>query len=69
MYAMFSTRPDIAHVVGVLRRHMSKPGKEHWTTVKRVSRYLCGTTSYGLCYQGIPGLDRVLEIHGFVDAD
>jgi hypothetical protein len=30
--------------------------------------YLCGTTSYGLCYQGRPGLDRVLDIHGFVDA-
>ena len=25
--------------------------------------------SYGLCYQGRPGLDRVLYIHGFVDAD
>ena len=22
-----------------------------------------------LCYQGIPGLDRVLDIRGFVDAD
>jgi hypothetical protein len=69
MYAMVCTRPDIAHAVGVLSRYMSKPGKEHWTTVKRVFRYLCGTTSYGLCYQGRPGLDRVLDIHGFVDAD
>jgi hypothetical protein len=32
-----------------------------------VFRYLCGTTSYGLFYQGIPGLERVLDIHGFVD--
>jgi len=24
---------------------------------------------YGLCYQGRPGLDRVLDIHGFVDVD
>eukprot|EP00253_Pinus_taeda_P031636 PITA_31636 len=29
MYAMFCTRPDIAHAVGVLSRFMSKPGKEH----------------------------------------
>jgi hypothetical protein len=36
---------------------------------KRVFRYLRGTTSYGLCYQGRPGLDRVVDIHGFVDAD
>jgi phosphoribosyl-AMP cyclohydrolase len=34
-----------------------------------VFRYLCGTASYGLCYQGRPGLDRVLDIHGFVDAN
>ena len=29
MYAMVCTRPDIAHVVRVLSRSMSKPGKEH----------------------------------------
>jgi hypothetical protein len=61
MYAMVCTRPNIAHAVGVLSRYMSKPGKEHWTIVKRVFRYLHGTTSYGLCYQGRPGLDRVLD--------
>ena len=69
MYAMVCTRLDIAHVVGVLSRFMSKPGKEHWTAVKRVFRYLRGTSDYGLCYQGRPGLDRVLDIRGFVDAD
>jgi hypothetical protein len=36
MYAMVYTRPDIAHAVGVLSMYMSKPGKEHWTTIKRV---------------------------------
>jgi hypothetical protein len=51
MYAMVYTRLDIAHAVGVLRRYMSKPGKEHWTTVKRVFRYLHGTGSYGFCYE------------------
>ena len=69
MYAMVCTRPDIAHAVGVLSRYMSKPGKEHWTTVKRVSRYLRGTASYGLCYKGRLGLDRVDDKHGIVDAD
>eukprot|EP00253_Pinus_taeda_P032794 PITA_32794 len=69
MYAMVCTRPDIAHAVGVLSRFMSKPGKEHWTAVKRVFRYLRGTSDYGLCYQGRPGLDRVLHIRSFVDAD
>jgi hypothetical protein len=69
MYAMVYTRPNIAHAVGVLSRYMSKPRKEHWTTVKRVFRYFCGTASYGLCYEGRLGLDRVVDIHGFVDAD
>jgi hypothetical protein len=49
MYEMICTRPYIAHVVGVLRRYMSKLGKEHWTIVERVFRYLCGTSSYRLC--------------------
>eukprot|EP00253_Pinus_taeda_P033991 PITA_33991 len=31
--------------------------------------YLHGTSDYGLCYQGRPGLDKVLDIRGFVDAD
>ena len=29
MYAMVCTRPDIAHVVGVVNRFMSKAGKQH----------------------------------------
>eukprot|EP00253_Pinus_taeda_P023034 PITA_23034 len=69
MYAMVCTILDIAHAVGVLSRFMSKPGKEHWTAVKRVFRYLRGTSDYGLCYQGRPELDRVLDTRGFVDAD
>ena len=69
MYAMVCTRPDISHAVAVLSRHISKPGKEHWTTVKKVLRYLCGTTDYVICYQGRPGPDRVINVHGFVDVD
>ena len=52
MYAMVYTRPGIAHVVGLLSRFMSNLGKEHWTVVKRVFRYLRGTSDDGLCYQG-----------------
>ena len=69
MYAMVCTRPDIAHVVGVLSRFTSKLGKDYWTTMKWVFRYLCGMSDYGLCYQRGPGLDIVLDIHGFLDAD
>eukprot|EP00253_Pinus_taeda_P030372 PITA_30372 len=67
MYVMVCTRPDTVHAVGVLSKFMSKPVKEHWKGVKWVFRYLCGTSDYGLHYQGRPGLDEVLDIHGFVD--
>jgi hypothetical protein len=66
MYAMVCTRPDIAHAVGVLSKYMSKPGKEHWTIVKRVFRYLRGTTSYGLCYQGRPRIGQSVGQWGLV---
>ena len=68
MYLMVYTRLHIAHAMGFLSMHMSKLGKEHWTIVKRVFSYLSGTTSYGLSSQGRPGLDIVLDIHGFVDS-
>ena len=58
MYALVCTRPDIAHAVGVLSRYMSKPGKERWTAIKRVFRYLRGTTDHAICYQGIAVPDR-----------
>ena len=44
---------------------MSKPRKEHWKVVNKVFRYLCGTTYYAICYQGRPGPDRVINVHGF----
>ena len=69
MYAMVCTRPDISHAVEVLSRYMSKLGKDHWTVVKRVFRYLRGSTDYAICYQGRPGPDRVINVHGFVDAN
>ena len=69
MYAMGCTRLEIANAVGVLSRFMSKPGKEHWKAVNRVYKYLCGTSDYGLCYQGRPVLEIFLDIRGFVDVD
>jgi hypothetical protein len=69
MYVMVCTRPNISNAVGFSSMCMSKLGKDNWTSVKRVFRYLRGTISYGLFYRGRLGLERVLDIHGFVDAD
>ena len=50
MYAMVCTRPDIAHVVGVVSRFLSNPSKEHWAVVKRILRCLRGTSKACLCF-------------------
>jgi hypothetical protein len=64
MYAMIGTRPDIAYSVGVVSRFASNPGSTHWTTVKRVIRYLKGTADYCVTY----GPSKVGLI-GYCDAD
>jgi len=63
MYAMTSTRPDIAYAVGQLSRYTSNPSMQHWQAVRRVFKYLKRTMEYGLCYRGYPS---VLE--GYSDA-
>ncbi|KAJ9538032.1 hypothetical protein OSB04_030765 [Centaurea solstitialis] len=63
MYAMLSTRPDIAFAVGKLSRYTHNPGLIHWQTINRVFKYLKGTMDYGLTYSGFTS---VLE--GYSDA-
>ncbi|XP_016901808.1 uncharacterized mitochondrial protein AtMg00810-like [Cucumis melo] len=45
------TRPDISYSVGVISRYMQKPKKPHLEAVRRILRYLRGTTEYGLLYK------------------
>ena len=54
MYAMTSTRPDIAFAVGKLSRYTSNPSNLHWHAVRRVLKYLKKTISYGVYYSGYP---------------
>ncbi|GKC21724.1 zinc finger, CCHC-type containing protein [Tanacetum coccineum] len=56
MYAMTSTRPDIAYVVGRLSRFTSNPSRQHWHAITRVFKYLKGTMNYGLSYVGYPSM-------------
>ena len=64
MYAIVCSRHDIAHAVGVVRRYMANPGKEHWEAVKWLLRYLRGTSSTSLCFG-----KRKMTLQSFVDAD
>jgi hypothetical protein len=48
---------------------MSTLGKEQWTVVKRVIRYLCSTKDYAIFYQGKFGYDSEVKLYGFVDVN
>nr|GEX73419.1 zinc finger, CCHC-type [Tanacetum cinerariifolium] len=63
MYAMTSTRLDIAYAVGRLSSFTSNPSRQHWKAITRVFKYLRGTKDYGLSYVRYPS---VLE--GYSDA-
>nr|GEY77706.1 zinc finger, CCHC-type [Tanacetum cinerariifolium] len=56
MYAMTSTRPDIAYVVSRLSRFTSNPSRQHWKAITRVFKYLRGTMNYGLSFVGYPSV-------------
>ncbi|GKD38789.1 zinc finger, CCHC-type containing protein, partial [Tanacetum coccineum] len=56
MYAMTSTRPDIAYAVGRLSRFTSNPSRQHWQAITRVFKYLKGTMNYGLSYVRYPSV-------------
>ena len=52
MYIMICTKPDLAQIVSVVSSYMGNPGKEHQKAVKRIFKYLKGTTDIGLVYHG-----------------
>ncbi|GKD72175.1 hypothetical protein Tco_1330457, partial [Tanacetum coccineum] len=56
MYAITSTRPDIAYVVGRLSIFSSNPSRQHWQAITRVFKYLNGTMNYGLSYVRYPSM-------------
>ncbi|GJT72888.1 hypothetical protein Tco_1032174, partial [Tanacetum coccineum] len=63
LYAMTSTRPDIAYAVGRLSRFTSNLSRQHWKAITKVFKYLRGTKDYDLPYVGY---SSVLE--GYSDA-
>ena len=63
MYAMLCTRPDVNLAVSLVGRYQSNPGKEHWTAVKNILKYLKRTKDMFLVYGG----DEELVVKGYVD--
>ncbi|XP_050232866.1 secreted RxLR effector protein 161-like [Mercurialis annua] len=46
-----ATRPDLAFVVSLISRYMERPTELHQQAVKRVLRYIKGTTELGIFYK------------------
>lgn len=66
MYTMVCSRPNLAQAVSVLSRFMSNPGRDHWSGVKWLLRYVKGSLEVGLKFTA--GSNKV-GITGFVDSD
>lgn len=66
MYAMIFARPNIAQAVGVIgtQIHMVDPSREHWSTMKRIFRYIKGTSGVALYFEGSKFI-----VKGYVDSN
>ena len=62
---MTRTRPDISFADSMVSRFMQKPHEIHWTTKKRILRYLQGTLHYGVFYSR----RDTLSLLGYIDFD
>lgn len=51
-YGVNITRPHIAFTINVLSHYLNNPGEEYWKAVKWVLRYLRGTTSKNIVFDG-----------------
>lgn len=67
MYLMIGTRPDICFAVNYFSRFQEKPSDQAWNQLKRILRYLRGTTNHGLVYKRSETSDECLSC--YVDAD
>ena len=59
------TRPDLAFAVCNAARYTSNPSKLHWNALKRIFRYLKGTSHYGIFYES----KASNKLIGYADAD
>jgi len=64
MFAMICTRPNIAQAVTAVSRYMANLGREHWNTIKRILRYIKGTSNAALHYGGSES-----TVRDYVDSD
>jgi len=69
MFAMISTRPDIAFAVNTLAQFASNPEPAHASALKRVLRYLKGTADLRITYRAPQRAGGQPQLVGYCDAD
>src|SRR4051812_4182802 len=65
MYAMLSTRPDVAQALSLTNRFQINPGMDHWNAVKNILKFLRRTKDMFLIYGGC---EEELAVKGYVNA-
>ena len=55
LYLMLGTRPDICYAVTLLAQFAANPSQDHLNRALYICRYLIGTKSYALVYEGQSG--------------
>ncbi|KAK2364787.1 putative mitochondrial protein [Trifolium repens] len=60
-----ASRPDITYAVGVCARYQADPKVSHLTQVKRILKYVNGTSDYGIMYSHCENS----TLYGYCDAD
>jgi hypothetical protein len=64
-YLALHTRPDIAFTVNILAQFAASPTHAHWSMVKHLLRYLCGSKNVGIGFTKGPSD----SLCGWADAD
>lgn len=66
-----NTRPDILFIANYLGQHLACPSLKHWSSTKRMLKYLKGIADFGLVYQRQFSTDSTpsLSLLGYTDTD
>ena len=67
LYLATHSRPDIAYAVSVVAQYATNFREIHCTAVKRIFKYLRGTTNFALCYSRMSTGNQILL--AYTDAD
>ena len=64
LYLVSCTRPDVAHALSMASR-TPKPTEAHWNALKRILRYLKGSSDFGIQFSA----GKAQHLIGYSDAD